>query len=202
MNVNKTENKKEIAPFVTNISEIYQQINFYKKGFILATTCMLIEAITVLFLIFSNPIVIQEKDGERIGYIGERKELVITEKEIKEFVKTFIKRRYEWIEFSPELIASNLSNFTNSNLTKKLLKNLKKEEKQLKGQKVQQYIGKISVSIDSKNQIVGTFDKILRIGNIPLLSEAQVLIGIVKGLVTKTNKLGLYINSVVNYEVK
>jgi len=200
--VNKTENKKEIAPFVTNISEIYQQINFYKKGFILATTCMLIEAITVLFLIFSNPIVIQEKDGERIGYIGERKELVITEKEIKEFVKTFIKRRYEWIEFSPELIASNLSNFTNSNLTKKLLKNLKKEEKQLKGQKVQQYIGKISVSIDSKNQIVGTFDKILRIGNIPLLSEAQVLIGIVKGLVTKTNKLGLYINSVVNYEVK
>jgi hypothetical protein len=198
MNVNKTENKKEIAPFVTNISEIYQQINFYKKGFILATTCMLIEAITVLFLIFSNPIVIQEKDGERIGYIGERKELVITEKEIKEFVK----RRYEWIEFSPELIASNLSNFTNSNLTKKLLKNLKKEEEQLKGQKVQQYIGKISVSIDSKNQIVGTFDKILRIGNIPLLSEAQVLIGIVKGLVTKTNKLGLYINSVVNYEVK
>jgi hypothetical protein len=200
--VNKTENKKEIAPFVTNISEIYQQINFYKKGFILATTCVLIEAITVLFLIFSNPIVIQEKDGERIGYIGEKKELVITEKEIKEFVRTFIKRRYEWSKFSPELIASNLSNLTNSNLTKKIIKNLKKEEEQLKGQKVQQYIGKIVVSIDSKNQIVGTFDKILRIGNIPLLSEAQVLIGIVKGLVTKTNKLGLYINSVVNYEVK
>jgi hypothetical protein len=60
----------------------------------------------------------------------------------------------------------------------------------LKGQDLKQYVGKISVTIDKNNRIIGIFDKVLRVGGIPLLSEAQVLIGIVKGLVTTTNKLG------------
>ena len=60
----------------------------------------------------------------------------------------------------------------------------------------------IKIHIDEHKRIIGVFDKVLRIENIPLISEAQVLIGIVKGFSNKANKIGLYINSVVNYESK
>lgn len=198
----KETKKENETPFINNISEIYQKINFYKKGFIAAVTCGVFQSITILCLIFSNPIVIHEKDGERLGYVGERKEIIITQREIKELVKKFIKRRYEWQVFKPELITRELSPFIKNGLSKKIKVNLLKEQKQLKGQNIKQYVGKIIVKIDKNNRIIGLFDKVMRIEGIPLLSEAQVLIGIVKGLVTKSNKLGLYINSVVNYEAK
>ena len=196
------DKKQENSPFIENISEIYKKIDFYKKGAVILAMCSLFQTATIFSLIFANPIVIQEKSGERIGYVGVKKELTITQKEIKELVRRFIRSRYEWQEFNPELISKNLEPFVKSGLSNKMLKKLNLEKEELKGQKLKQYVGKIKVEIDKDNRIVGTFDKIIRIGNIPLLSEAQVLIGIVKGLVTKSNKLGLYINSVVNYESK
>ena len=199
--MNNDKNELE-SPFINNITEIYKKINFYKKGFIALAICSVFQAVTIFCLIFSNPIVIHEKNGERIGFIGVKTELIITQKEIKELVKRFIRSRYEWQEFNPELISKNLEPFIKKGLSKKMFKQLNLEKAELKGQELKQYIGKISVSIDKNNRIIGTFDKIIRIGNIPLLSEAQVLIGIVKGLITKSNKLGLYINSVVNYESK
>lgn len=196
------ETKENKTPFVENIDEIYKKINFYKKSLVSAVTCGVIQAITILCLIFSSPIVIVEKDGERIGHIGEKKELTITEGEIKELARKFIKDRYEWQEFNPEYIVSSLSPIVKSGLKAKIRNKLEKRLEQLKGQKVSQYVGKIKIHIDENKRIIGVFDKVLRIEKIPLISEAQVLIGIVKGFSNKANKFGLYINSVVNYESK
>lgn len=194
------EKEKNKPSFVSNISEIYKKIDFYRKGLITATICAVIQSVIILCLIFSNPIVIYEKEGERIGYIGKNEAVTISEGEIKELVKRFIRNRYEWGEFNPRVIAENLRPYTKKNLVTKVLTKLSSEMKQFEGKPIQQYVGKIHVSIDQENKIVGTFDKILRVQGIPLLSESQVLIGIVKGMTTKTNKLGLYINSVVDYE--
>jgi len=196
------ETKENKTPFVENIDEIYKKINFYKQSLVSAVACGVLQAITILCLIFSSPIVIVEKDGERIGHIGEKKELTITEGEIKELARKFIKDRYEWQEFKPEYIVSNLSPIVNSGLKAKIRNKLEKRLEQLKGQQVSQYVGKIKIHIDENKRIIGVFDKVLRIENIPLISEAQVLIGIVKGFSNKANKIGLYINSVVNYESK
>lgn len=196
------ESKEDKAPFVENIDEIYKKINFYKKSLVSAVVCGALQAITILCLTFSSPIVIVEKDGERIGHVGEKKELTITEGEIKELARKFIKDRYEWQEFNPEYIVSNLSPIVKSGLKAKIRKKLENRLDQLKGQQVSQYVGKIKIHIDEHKRIIGVFDKVLRIENIPLISEAQVLIGIVKGFSNKANKIGLYINSVVNYESK
>lgn len=196
------ETKENKTPFVENIDEIYKKINFYKQSLVSAVACGVLQAITILCLIFSSPIVIVEKDGERIGHIGEKKELTITEGEIKELARKFIKDRYEWQEFNPEYIVSNLSPIVKSGLKAKIRNKLEKRLEQLKGQQVSQYVGKIKIHIDENKRIIGVFDKVLRIENIPLISEAQVLIGIVKGFSSKANKIGLYINSVVNYESK
>ena len=199
---NQETTKEDKAPFIENIDEIYKKINFYKKSLVSAVACGVFQAITILCLIFSSPIVIVEKDGERIGHIGEMKELTITEGEIKELARKFIKNRYEWQEFNPDYIVSNLSPLVKNGLRDKIYKKLQNQKEQFKGQKVSQYVGKIKIHIDEHKRIIGVFDKVLRVENIPLISEAQVLIGIVKGFSSRANKIGLYINSVVNYESK
>ena len=118
------EIKENKSPFIENIDEIYKKINFYKKSLVSAVACGVLQAITILCLTFSSPIVIIEKDGERIGHIGEKKELTITEGEIKELARKFIKDRYEWQEFNPEYIVSNLSPIVKSGLKAKIRKKL------------------------------------------------------------------------------
>jgi hypothetical protein len=190
------------SPFVTNITQVYKKLSLYQKSFAIAVLSSIVQTFIILNLIFTDPIVIYEKDGERLGYVGEKKSVVITQEEIKELVRKFIRSRYEWSDFNPNQIGKELAPFTKKRLIQKVVRSISKDKKQLIDKEVQQYVGKIKINIDQNNRIIGSFDKIIRIGKIPLLSEAQVLIEIVKGAITKTNKLGLYINSVVNYETK
>jgi hypothetical protein len=105
---------------------------------------------------------------------------------------------------------ANLTPIISSGLKSKIADELTKEEKASKYSAFSGYVGKITISIDEQNNIVGTFDKILRIHSklsgdlgiekIPLLSEAQVMIKVISGMVTEENPLGIYINAVINYE--
>ncbi len=200
-------------PFVKSVLEFQKKIKFYEKIVFSLVVANILFAFPVMFSVFSGPVVIMEKDGEKLSFQGVRREVDITEKEIKKLVERFIRRRYEWDKFSIDNIISNLSPILSSGLKAKIADDLVKEEKASIYQAFSQYVGKINVIIDEKHNIVGTFDKILRIQNkistssgdlpidkIPLLSEAQVMVKVVKGSETEDNPLGLYINSVVNYE--
>ena len=83
--------KEDKSPFIENIDEIYQKINFYKKSLISGLVCVVFQTVTILCLIFSSPIVIVEKDGERLGYVGEKKELVVTVAYSSLFIKRVFK---------------------------------------------------------------------------------------------------------------
>ncbi|MFZ4713629.1 MAG: hypothetical protein ACOYL6_07960 [Bacteriovoracaceae bacterium] len=200
-------------PFVKSVLEFQNKIKFYEKIIFSLVVANILFAFAVMFSVFSDPLVIMEKDAEKLSFHGVRKEVAITEKEIKKLVESFIRRRYEWDKFSIENMMANLSPILSSGLKGKIADDLTKEEKASKYQAFSQYVGKINITIDEGHNIVGTFDKILRIHNkistssgdlpiekIPLLSEAQVMVKVVKGSVTEENPLGLYINAVVNYE--
>lgn len=164
-------------------------------------------------MVFRDPLVIMESNSEKLSFKSTRKEVVITEKEIKKLVENFIRRRYEWEQFNLQDVMSNLSPLISSGLKTKIADDLKKEEKTAMNQAFSQYVGKINITIDEAHNIVGSFDKILRIHKkitsasgdipiekIPLLSEAQIMVKVVKGTVTEENPLGLYINRVMSYE--
>ena len=200
-------------PFVKSVLDFQNRLKFYEKIILSLVVANVFFAISVLFSAFSNPLVILEKDAEKLSFQANRKETSITEKEIKKLVENFIRRRYEWDKFSIENMMANLSPILSRGLKGKIVDDLTKEEKASKYQAFSQYVGRINISIDDGHNIVGTFDKILRIHNristssgdlpiekIPLLSEAQVMVKVVKGSVTEENPLGLYINAVINYE--
>lgn len=212
VNANEKQEKPQ-RPFVKSILEFQNKLKFYEKIILFSIVANLLFAIVGMLSFFSDPLVIMEKDAEKLSFQGIRKEVTITEKEIKKLVENFIRRRYEWDKFSIENMMANLSPILSSGLKGKIADDLTKEEKASKYQAFSQYVGKINIAIDEGHNIIGTFDKILRIHNklstsggdlpiekIPLLSEAQVMVKVVKGNVTDENPLGLYINAVINYE--
>lgn len=212
VNDNEKQEKPQ-RPFVKSILEFQNKLKFYEKIILFSALANILFAIVVMSSVFSDPLVIMEKDAEKLSFQGVRKEVTITEKEIKKLVENFIRRRYGWDQFSIENMMVNLSPILSSGLKGKIADELAKEEKASKYQAFSQYVGKINITIDEDHNIIGTFDKILRIHNkisnssddlpiekIPLLSEAQVMVKVVKGNETEENPLGLYINAVINYE--
>lgn len=210
--MNQLNDEKSSVPFVKSVVEFQTKLKFYEKLIFCISVANIVFGALVVHSILRKPLVIMEKDGEKLSYAPKYKEVVITENEIKKLVENFIKRRFEWEKFSLDTVMGNLSPLLSSGLSEKLSQDLEKEEKVNKNQEFSQYVGKINITIDSDNNIIGVFDKILRIHakadgangflpeKIPLLSEAQVMVKVVKGAMTTENPLGLYINSIVNYE--
>lgn len=207
---NEVKPDKTQKPFVKSVLEFQSRLKLYEKIIFSLSLANIIFGVTLIGMIFSNPLVILESDGEKLSFKSSHKEVTITENEIKKLVEKFIRRRYEWDKFSIDAMMANLSPIMSSGLKSKIADDLAKEEKASKYSAFSQYVGKINITIDEQNNIVGTFDKILRIHNklsgdlgiekIPLLSEAQVMVKVITGMVTDENPLGLYINAVVNYE--
>jgi hypothetical protein len=198
--------------FVKNVTEIYKSLEFFKKLAMSSIASNAILGFVVGYLILAPTIVISESEKNILSFSGERKEIVVTEKEIKKIAEDFIKRRYQWDEYSQSEILANLTPLLTSGLKEKIADELKKQHESFKT--VSQYVGKVQITVDAEGNVVGVFDKILRItGNlkndstnleaiqkIPLLSESQILLKVVRGSVTLENPLGIYVNSVVNYE--
>lgn len=209
----KVNDEKPVRPFVKSVLEFQNKIKFYEKIIFSLILANILFAVVVMANVFSDPLVILERDAEKLSFQSIRKEVTVTEKEIKKLVENFIRRRYEWDMFSIEAMMANLSPIISSGLKSKIADDLTKEEKASKYSAFSQYVGKINITIDEHNNIIGSFDKILRIHSklptssgdlpiekIPLLSEAQIMVKVVKGSVTEENPLGLYIKAVINYE--
>jgi hypothetical protein len=206
-----TEEKTE-KNFVKSVSEIYQSLQLYKNLTILAVAANMLLAIAVNGLLLAEPIVIMYKGAEKLSFIGEKKEVVVNEAEIKGLVEKFIKKRYEWETFTVDNVIDNINPIVTSGLREKISTEISKQAESYKA--ISQYVGKVQITVDANGNVIGVFDKILRISDslknsakilpsmnkIPLLSEAQILVKVVRGNITDENPLGIYINSVVNYE--
>jgi hypothetical protein len=198
--------------FAKSVTEIYRDLDLFKKISLTAIFSIIVLGFSIVYLIMAPTVVIMDSDRKMHSFIGERREVVVTENEIKKMAEDFIRRRFEWDLYTPSEIIANLSPIVTAGLKDKLNEDVKKQSESFKS--VSQYVGKIQVTVDPEGNVIGVFDKILRItGNlkndssgpeaiqkIPLLSEAQVLLRIVRGSVTPENPLGIYINSVVSYE--
>lgn len=193
--------------FPKSINEIYQRLNLFQRlvvGLVLSNVILLA---MLGFLIQLDPIVILEKDEEKLSYQGARREVIITDKEIKKAVEKFIRLRYEWEAFNMEEMVDKLSPIITPGLKEKIVAEVSSQKESYKI--MSQYVGKAKVTVDENGNVIGIFDRILRITGklkegmnpppisekIPLLSEAQIMVKVVKGTVTDENPLGIYINS-------
>jgi hypothetical protein len=162
----------------------------------------LVQMIIIGMLCFSDPIVVVTDRKLQSYHQGRNKTIPISEDAIIEFVKKFLKLRYEWKELDPIILKKNLAPVVTDGLGKKLIKlfgHLHKNEFQ--GKETSQSIVNIDVKV-TKEKVIATFDKLLRIENIPIPVPTTVSLNIIKGSSTVWNPIGLLVNGIKEHQAK
>ena len=164
------------------------------------TGLALVLTFIALYFAHQNPVVITI-DGEKTNYyMGGRRPIAISEYDIKIFIKGFIYSFNRWDQFSEDLLNKNVAPLITAGLKKKLSKLLKNGlAKSFKGKRVQQDVANIKIAV-TKDHVVASFDKIMRVDNIPLILPTELSFQLIKGESTRWNELGLYVNGITEHK--
>lgn len=176
--------------------------NTYRVTCFILGGCLVITLSILAYVASLPPVVVEKGNNEVIRYHSTRKNNPIGKNEIKRFVKTFIKANYEWKKFERKKMLFNIRPFVTDDFYSLVSKNSKKKVAKPDGEdKFSQYVGEINVSVTDK-EVVAQFDRVIRLKGLPLISVTQISLQILKDSPNKWNPLGLYVNGLIEHEVK
>jgi hypothetical protein len=176
--------------------------NTYRVTCLILGGCLVITLSILAYVTSLPPVVVEKGNNEVIRYHSTRKNNPIGKNEIKRFVKTFIKANYEWKKFERKTMLFNIRPFVTDDFYSLVSKNSKKKVVRPDGEdKFSQYVGEVNVSVTDK-EVVAQFDRVIRLKGLPLISVTQISLQILKDSPNKWNPLGLYVNGLIEHEVK
>lgn len=145
-------------------------------------------------------VVVKECSGDETYHIGSYIPHQIGEETVKKVATRFIKQRYAWDDLNPDTIALNISPLSTEGLKKKVKNNLVKlRDQNFKDKSVEQSVTNIEVLI-TKDNVMATFDKILKIEGLPLPVPTLIYLNVIKGASTVWNPEGLYVNGIIEQQ--
>lgn len=192
--------KKDSALRVwTDVNSLLRTHKLLNLGLILV--CLL-QLFIIALLYFADPIVVIKEDGKQRYFTGRKASLPISEEAVEEFVKGFLRIRYEWNTLDPKAKQKSLSPVVTDGLQQKLFKLLiHLKDKEFQGKKTSQSIVNVEVSV-TKEKVVASFDKLLRIENVPIPVPTTVSLNIIKGTPNVWNPIGLLVNGIIEHQSK
>lgn len=161
--------------------------------------CLVLSLSILTYIATLPPVVIVDKGESIERYASTRESTEIGKDEIKKFVKTFIKANYEWKKLNKKIMMNNIHPFVTDDFLNLIKRKTKKTSKPVP--EYRQYVGNIKVSVTDK-EVVSQFDRIIRLKGIPFISVTQISLQIIKDTPNKWNPLGLYVNGLIEHEVK
>ena len=153
-------------------------------------------ALLLFFKINEDPIVVVYNGENKEYLIGERKNDVLTQSDLKRFIVDFVKHRHTWEQFDPEAILDGISCKLTKGFLKKLEKKLKAKKRKRGKDDLSQYAAFVRVRIDD-GKFSALFDRVVRINGLPLVTASGVSLDIVRDARTGCNPRGLYVNGIV-----
>ena len=147
-----------------------------------------------------TPLVIKEECDDFTYFMGSRKEIALTEKNIQRFISNYVNLRYKWKELNPVVIANSISPMVTDGFKRKTQKELEgMRNKGFKDKKLVQSLSNIEVRV-TKSRTVAIFDRILRVNGIPLLIPTQISFFLVRGEKSFWNQMGLFVDGITIHE--
>ena len=172
-----------------------QTLAFHRATGLLLSVGSVVSAVTILGLLERDPVVVVRECGRDAFYRGEWKAVPLTGEAVTSFAEGFLRL---WLtregDKGSELPGGVLCMATEG-LGKKLKNLAKKEAAERKGKPFTQYVGRVAVEL-MEGASVATFDRILSVGRVPVVSRERVRLDIVRGKRSPCNPLGLYVNGV------
>ncbi len=186
---------------VDNWKAINKSLFLYKVIGIGAILVGLFSSITSLYLVNADPIIAMVKNDRKTYIQGSKSTFTVTSEDVEDFVIRYAHTRYDWKEFDPMRILKDLECITTKAYRKKLLKLLGKEKHNNKDEKIEQYISYVRPAL-GKNKAHASFDRVIRINNIPIIVPTELDLTIIQDAKTRCNPTGLYVNGATEYASK
>ena len=154
----------------------------------------------ILFAGNNTPLVVERDNSIYRALNVERSDVKPTKESVAELVTEFVKARYEWENFEPQVIVKKLEPYTTEALRTKLFEEFGKKGFQNKpGDSIEQSVARIRPDISDK-AVLATFDRVLRINGVPVVVPTEISLLLSEGPKTYFNPMGLYINGVIEHE--
>ena len=193
-------NQNETELPVNNWVELNERLHVFK---IISLSLGGVTAFLLMFVIYfacRAPLVIAGCSETQIYEIAHRKNVTIDEAAIEEFLKKFLHLLYDWKDFNPGDVVKSIGPFATDGLVDKIKAQLtERRDKDFKNKVISQGITNLEFNF-SKDQVVASFDKVLRVNGIPLVIPSEIAFNLVKKSSTKWNPIGLYINGMIEHE--
>jgi len=191
---------EEESKYFEKWSDLQTNGQFHKRVILGLIGLIGILGLIILFAGNSTPLIVERDASIYRALSVERTELRPTKEAVAELVTEFVKVRYEWSSFDPKTITKKIEPFTTEDFRNRLLEEIGKKSFQNKqGDSVEQSLSRIRPEITEKAIIV-SFDRVLRINNIPIVVPTQVSLLLAEGPKTHFNPLGLYVNGLIEHE--
>ena len=167
----------------------------------LVAVCVL-QVFVIGWMYVADPIVVI-REGDRQQYLaGQRANLPISEAAVEEFVRKFLRIRYEWDKLDPQAKRKSLAPVTTNGLQQKLFKLMVHlKNKEFQGKETSQAIVNVKISV-TKEKVVASFDKLLRLAGVPIPVPTTLSLHIIRGTPNVWNPIGLLVNGVVEHQAK
>lgn len=186
---------------VDNWKAINKSLFLYKVIGIGAILVGLFSSMTSLYLVNADPIIAMVKNDRKTYIQGSKNTFTVTSEDVEDFVIRYTHTRYDWKEFDPMRILKDLECITTKTYRKKLLKLLGEEKHNNKDEKIEQYISYVRPVL-GKNEAHASFDRVIRINNIPIIVPTELDLTIIQDVKTRCNPTGLYVNGATEYAAK
>lgn len=191
---------EEESKYFEKWSDLQTNGQFHKRIILGLIGLIGILGLIILFAGNSTPLVVERDVSIYRALSVERTELRPTKEAVADLASEFVKIRYEWNSFEPKTITKKLEPLTTEDFRTRLLEEIGKKSFQNKqGESVEQSLARVRPDVSEKAIIV-SFDRVLRINNIPVVVPTQVSLLLAEGPKTYFNPLGLYVNGLIEHE--
>ncbi len=180
---------------VDNMIKTGEVLHLYKVLSAGATLTSLLLGLILLLSPTDDTVVVIKEKNKKTYLSGRRIPVETTDEDVKAFVHAFIEARYNWEDFHPKSIVKNVSCLGTKGFQGRLSKLLGNK----KGEGVEQYVSFINVQLRDKDS-TASFDRIIRLKGIPVVTPSGATLKIVRGKRTICNPHGLYVNGLTEHE--
>lgn len=154
----------------------------------------------VIYQELESPTVITLDQERKTFHKGNKTDAPINESDVREFVEDFLGLLNKWDQFVPDIIIRNIDPFVTEGLKKKLNDLYKgKLQEEFKGKTIKQDIANVIVTVTDK-LVAATFDKVLRINEIPIVIPTELSFDVIVDTPTEWNPRGLFINGITEHK--
>ena len=192
------EKSKNTIPNIWTAQE--NLIHFYRVLSIGLGVLALVLLVVAVTFGFRDPIVVVKSATEQEFFPSARAPVSIEKKDVENITRRFLNALYVWSEFNGQALAKEITPYAEEALVGKIVETQTlKYGKDFKGKKLAQEISFVSIEV-LEDRVVCSFDRILKIEEIPLVIPTKVTLSMLRGSSTRENPMGVFVSGILENE--